>query len=172
MAKADIRKCRYCNCKHLSQDIDTAKEPYKKKGSKFYHEDCWILQEQMNQKDAQTKADIQLIRNLWIERINNTVVLSQLYQVLNEYIARGVSSEYLVFTVEYCIKNKCVLRYPYGLKYYIDNQEIKDAYARTQIAKNRVKQEQFVSVDNDDAPKFTVKNKKMTGFGKILGGDT
>ena len=70
--------------------------------------------------------------------------------------------------MQYIVDNQCKLRYPNGFKYYVDRQEIKDAYKKKNqpIVTNR----QFVAtqVEKDD-PVFSIP-KKASGFGSILGG--
>lgn len=168
--KTDIKKCRYPYCKHENKEIDISVEEYKVSGKMYYHTDCYKAKIEGEWKDKQTKADLQLIKNLWIENISNTVVFSQLYHSLNDLLQRGIESGYLVFVIQYCIKHQMNLRYPQGLKYYVDNKEIKDAYNKK--TRPVIKVSDFTAeenVVNDEVPKFSV-NKKPTGFKSILGG--
>lgn len=184
MSKADIRKCRYANCKHDSRDIDTTKEEYKMVGTMYFHSDCFANKEQDEQaakkrkaaakasqeKTAKERADIQLIRTLWENNISHTVVYGQLYSVLNDLLARGIDSDYLVFVMNYVVNHKMPLRYPPGFRYFVDRTEIKNAYAKKQ--QENIKPETFVVKENDKpdtTPKFAVKHKP-TGFGSILNG--
>lgn len=168
--KTDIKTCRYINCKHPTNKIDITVDSYKVVGTMYYHSDCYNEKQKAEWKDDATKKDLQYIKNRWVECISNTVVYSQLFHILNEYIARGVPSKYLVFVIDYVIEHKMNLRYPNGFKYYVDKQEIKDAYQKQQSMKNGVKkQSDFTVADSSDTPKFTVK-QKPTGFKSILGG--
>lgn len=169
--KTDIKICRYERCKHLDKKIDITKDDYKVNGTMYYHSDCYKFKKKGIWKDEQTKSDLQYIKNQWVLHINRTVVYSQLLQCLNDFIARGVSSEYLVFVLDYVIKNKMNLRHPQGFKYYVDKQEIKDAYQKHLIAKSGAnKKSNFVVTDdNSTAPKFSVAQKPQ-GFKSILGG--
>lgn len=122
----------------------------------------------MAEKYRRTKADIQLIRNLWTEHISKTVVLKQLYKILNDLLDSGLTSDYLVFVMTYVIEKRLNLRYPAGLKYYVDKQEILDAYTRKQLSQQRYDKNSFViSERSDDAPKFSV-TTKTRGFQSIL----
>lgn len=169
LARSKLKKCSYRNCNHSSKTIDTACEEYQLRKGKYYHPDCLISFEKNIDKETIISADIQLIKNMWIADISDTVVIPCLYAELNKLIAdRGISSKYVVFVVDYCIKNKCNLRYPGGLKYYVDRQEIKNAYEKEQ-AKEIVKKAEFIAdiSAEDTSPKFSI-NKKPTGFSSIL----
>ena len=167
--KTDIKTCRYKDCKHSSKEINIAEQKYMAVGRNYFHVDCYAAKEAAESAEAKLKADIQLIKNMWIENISDTVVLSQLYLELNKLIReRGISSDYVIFVLNYCIKNRCNLRYPGGLKYYVDKQEIKDAFAKKE-AQKAISNATF-SIDEfteDNSPKFSV-NKRPSGFSSIL----
>lgn len=169
--KSDIKTCRYVNCNHDNKEIDITKDSYHADGRMYYHSDCYELKKKNDWKDDQTKKDLQYIKNQWSLCISKTVVYSQLFQCLNELLSRGISSDYLVFTFDYIVKNKMNLRYPQGFKYFVDRQEIKDAYQKYQIKKSGVmnKANFVVTDDNSPSPKFSV-NPKPVGFKSILGG--
>jgi len=169
--KTDIKTCRYARCNHPDKLIDITKDNYHVEGRMYYHADCYNLKKKGDWKDEQTKKDLQYIKNQWVLNINQTVVYSQLFHCLNDLIARGVSSEYLVFVLDYVIKNKMNLRHPQGFKYYVDRQEIKDAYQKHLIAKSGAnnKSNFVVTDDSSTAPKFSVAQKPQ-GFKSILGG--
>lgn len=149
-----LKQCRYQFCKHNGQiDIDT--EPFIRKSNTYLHEDCY-----------KAKCDLELIRNLWKLRINQTTSKQELSKVLNKHIENGYSEEYLLFMIQFIINHKLSLKYPGGIKYYIDDTRIKEAYRKSRIPK--VKPEDFkIEKDSDDSPTFTVQQKK-TGFGSIL----
>lgn len=129
--KTDIKTCRYEKCCHADRHIDIASDDYTLVGkTMYYHKDCYQQKKRGEWKDEQTKSDLQYIKNQWVLQINRTVVYSQLFRVLNEFLARGIPSDYLVFVFDYIIANKLKLNYPNGLKYYIDRDEIKKAYWR------------------------------------------
>lgn len=159
-AKSGV-KTRVCQNKHckLGGKIMIETEPFIKEKNGCYHEACY-----------QEKKDMMLLRDMWMKHISPTVVISQLNKVLGELIdLPGVTSGYLIFVMQYIIDNHCKLRYPQGFKYYVDKQDIKDAYAK----KNRplVTSKQFViTQDDDNAPAFTAALKKPVGFSSILGG--
>lgn len=152
------RVCKYMRCKHGGK-IQLEDEKYIVSDSGLYfHEDC-----------HQEKCDMALVRDMWVKHVSPTVVHSQLNKVLYELLdLPTVTSGYLVFVMQYIVDNQCKLRYPNGFKYYVDRQEIKDAYKKKNqpIVTNR----QFVAtqVEKDD-PVFSIP-KKASGFGSILGG--
>lgn len=151
------RVCQNKRCKHGGKILIDS-EPFVKEKNGYYHESCF-----------QEKKDMMLIRDLWMKHVSATVVISQLNKVLSELLdIPGVTSGYLVFVMQYVIDNHCKLRYPMGFKYYVDNQNIRDAY--TKKTKPVVKQAQFVvKQDIDNVPVFSAP-KKPSGFASILGG--
>ena len=166
--KADIKTCRYNYCKHKTKDIDITQDEYVFKGNRYYHKDCYIAKTKGEQKDEKTKNDLQLIKTLWVDNISKTVVYSQLFRILNDLISRGIESDYLVFTLQYCIGHKLNLNYPAGFPYFVDKKEIKEAYAKKKLISSRFNKKTFVAVENEDAaPKFSVK-EKPSGFQSIF----
>lgn len=169
--KTDIKVCRYIDCPHGKQ-IDITKDDYKIVGSTmYYHTDCLKKKRNGDWKDENTKKDLQYIKEGWLKHISKTVIYSQLFQCLNELIARGISSNYLVFVFDYVVSHKLNLRHPKGFKYFVDKDEIKIAYKKQQSQKiSSTKPSDFTgATDSSDAPTFTVK-KKPIGFNSILGG--
>lgn len=165
MAKSDIKTCRYKDCKHTTKEINITTDEYVLNDKFYYHKDCF---DQKN-KEKQVKADIQLIRNLWEENISRTVVYNRLYKVLNDLLARGIASDYLVFTMIYIVKNHMNLRYPEGFRYYVDNAEIKKAYDQKKI-KEVVGNVKFKAIENEqNTTKFSAVNtNRPKGFQSIL----
>lgn len=159
MAKnKETRVCRYPHCKHNDRIIDLNVDKYIKDGGAYLHEDCY-----------KNKSDIQLIKSLWQEHISPTVVNSQLMSILNKLIFdNNISTDYILFVMQYCIDHKCRLQYPPGLRYYVDSPEIKEAYKKK--TQPIIRQSEFtIDEIEDDSPKFNI-NKKPSGFKSILGG--
>ena len=128
MRKTDIKTCRYemCPCK----TIDITKDDYTIVGkSMYYHTECLKKKKAGEWKDEKTKSDLQYIKNQWVLHIDQTVVFSQLFRELNNLLARGISSEYLVFVFDYVVKNKMSLRFPGGFKYFVLRPRQADAIA-------------------------------------------
>jgi hypothetical protein len=169
--KADIKTCRFVGCPH-GKKIDISIDNYviPKKGM-YYHEDCYKKQKEGNWKDKQTRADLQYIKEQWVLRIDRDVIFSQLMRVLNDFIGRGVPSDYLVFAFDYVVQHKMKLNYPYGFKYYIDNKEIKEAYEKSKLPK--IDNSKFVVKSTEFEPPQKVEPSplianKPKGFGSIL----
>lgn len=160
MAKSETRVCRYAHCLHKDKNINLVTDKYAKDGSAYYHEDCY-----------RTRDDIQRIKILWHDHIDNMVVYAQLNKILNNLIfVEHISSDYILFAVKYAIDNKNVkLQHPPGLKYILGKDYIKEAYKKSITPKYT--QSDFVAKQDDSAPKFTFKAKATNGFGSILGGN-
>lgn len=171
--KTDIKSCRYVCCPH-GKKIDISKDNYKLVGkTMYYHDDCLRMKQSGDWKDEKTKADLQYIKNQWVLHINNTVIYSQLFRVLNDFLARGIPSDYLVFVLDYVIEHNMKLNYPKGLEYYIDKQEIKDAYKKSKLG--RIDRLQFtIDLSEYDNPVEVKQSPKIgnspKGFASILQG--
>lgn len=166
--KTGIKTCRYKQCKHATKDIDVTKDEYVSKSNMYYHKDCYKAKVNGDWKDENTKKDLQFIKTLWLENISKTVVYSQLFRTLNDLLARGVESDYLVFALQYCIEHKFNLNHPAGFPYFVDKKEIKEAYAKKKNTSSGYNKNSFIAIETDDAaPKFSF-NKKQNGFQSIL----
>lgn len=167
MAK-NIRTCRYSKCKHSDKKIDISTDDFVADGQKYYHKDCY----ESIQKESRVKSDFQYIKNQWVLHISNTVVYSQLYKVLNGFLERGVSSDYLVFCVDYIISHGMRINYPPGLNYYIDRPEIKKAYMKDKISKMKRSKSSSPVIDYEDPPENVESTQKKRpapkGFESIL----
>ena len=161
-----IKKCRFVNCKHPSRDIHLDTEDYVVQGHCYYHADCFDLKKSGEWKSQKTKEDLQKFRDLWHEKISKTTDYRRLMSILNQYIANGVESEYLLFALQYVIDNGYNLNYPNGFKYYVDRVEIKDAYQK-QLLKRSKKDNSF-QLKEDNSPTFSaqVKTVKFTDIFK------
>lgn len=108
-------KCRYKYCR-FGGEVD--KSQAVKDGNQYYHKECY-----------QEKEDKAKIRQLYVEYIDKNVNYSILNRTINNIVnSKGISSDFLLFTVMYIVSNKMNINTPMGLYYYIDNQRIKDAY--------------------------------------------
>lgn len=159
MANKIIKTCGYANCRH-NRKINTENEEFFKFGNLYFHKECY-----------KEKSDLQLFRTRWVEHISNTVSFSYLNKVLNSLLDRGITSEYMLFTLDYVIINKYNLNYPNGFIYYLDKAQIKAAYKKKKLQElNNQKATTKLEVKpptEDDSPKFTVKPKQR-GFGTIF----
>lgn len=156
MPTVTLKRCKATNCLHDSRDILETDEIMQKQ-SCFYHKDCFKAQQ-----------DIQYIKSLWHDNIDRLVVYKQLIDVLNGFIYREkIDSDYIVFTVEYCINHKLNLHYPYGLKWFLSKKEIKDAYNKSKI--KTIPKGAFIAPKESNEPSFSI-NTNSNGFLNILGG--
>lgn len=94
------------------------------------------------------RQDTQAIFDLWVRHINKTVVRGDLFRMLNDFMARGVSSDYLLFVMQYVVKNHCNLNHIEGFKYYVDKDYIKQAYERRNM--KRVRSSSFYVAEPQD----------------------
>lgn len=167
----NIRICRYRKCNHESRNIDITKDSFINKGDAYYHSDCYeskIEEDAIQRKITNGRV---LFRDLWVKNINDTVVYSQLFKMLNELLNRGIELEYLIFVLKYCISHKLNLNYPAGFPYFVDKKEIKDAYAKKKLLTAGYNDECFHIVENgDDSPKCSSK-KAPYGFQNIIKGE-
>lgn len=152
---ADIKKCKYGKCKH-GFSINTNSDEFVKEGISYFHKDCY-----------QEKQDLQLFRSLWVQEISETVVYSQLNKMLSQLISKGISSDYILFTLQYVIDNKKSLNYPSGFRYYLDYPQVKEAYEKTKVRKVVEKADFTAKETEDAAPKFSIE-RKPKGFQNIL----
>lgn len=114
--KADIRKCRYKFCLHITRDVPVS-EAVKEKTS-YYHADCY-----------QTKEDIKEIIRLFTEHIDHHPIYAQLQKVIQTIVFQHrVPSDYLLFGLRYYIDHRIPLNHPQGLYYVVKSGEVKNAY--------------------------------------------
>ena len=172
--------------------IDIATDEFACIGIRYFHKACYdsyMREEEEKKREAENKellrqqvaeqkrieaekkklvnADISCIMDLWQKHISNTVNFNFLRKILNEYLERGISSDYMVFTMQYVVSHKLPLRYPPGFRYMLDKQEIQDAYQKQQAAK-LLKQQKEIKPRKTNAPQFALNREKSGGFGNIF----
>jgi hypothetical protein len=115
-------KCTYTQCK-LGNKVD--KSMAVKKGTKYYHPECL--------KEAENKN---MIRKLFLDNINETEVVAMLNRTINQIIdTKNISSDFLLYALNYVINNKLPLNHAGGLHYIINNQKIKESYEKEKSQK-------------------------------------
>ena len=146
-------KCAYSRCFCEDKSLDD-KDVIKINKSRF-HAECYAVREDINQ-----------IKLLFHDYVNENVVWSQLNGVINNIIFnKGCTSPYLLFGLKYYIEKKIPLNYPAGLYYVIQNKDVKKEWDRLQIPKqNSI----AVVSDEESNSQFGYKIKKSKGFGDIL----
>jgi len=174
MARSDIKKCPYIHCPFPDHELDITKDAYIKANNRYYHTQCKIEEDKAKQRSKEEKADIALFLDLWNKHISNTVNYGMLRKIINEYLMRGVSSEYLLFVLQYVIANRCTLNYPNGFKYYVDRKEIKSAFEKQQLQKQvkaldeQLKTQSTQPIGSSNAPHFAMQKQQNQGFERIL----
>lgn len=166
MAKT-TRICRCACCPVEGKLINLETDEFAVDGTKYYHKACYEHEQREKEKKDRLNADISCILDLWQKHISNTVNYGYLRKILNEYLERGISSDYMVFTMQYVVNHKLPLRYPPGFRYMLDKQEIQDAYQKQQAAK-LLKQQKEVKPRKTNAPQFALNREKSGGFGTIF----
>lgn len=167
MAK-NTRVCRYVCCPVPDNQIDIDSDEYVAYGRKYYHKTCYEHEKMEQEKRALLNADIACILDLWQKHISNTVNFGYLRKILNEYLERGISSDYMLFTMQYVVSHRLPLRYPPGFRYMLDMQEIKDAYQKQQAKKLLNQQNAAAPPKQTNAPQFALNRKKSGGFETIF----
>lgn len=152
MGKSTTVKCRYSNCLHEDKEIN--KEEAVQSGKMYYHADC-----------LKTKEEIKQIIDLFSTHINPNPVYSQLQSVIKNIVfTKKVSSEFLLFGLQYYIDHKMPLNYPQGLYYVIQRKEVIDAYNKSKA--KTIKKTTEITEDNETA--FIHVPHKNKGFADII----
>lgn len=154
-------KCAFKHCQHESCDIPQDKAV--KVGNRYMHSDC-----------AENSRYIAKTRDLYYEKVSNTVVVKQLVSVINNIvIKKNIDSKYLYFALDFAISNKIQLKSPYGLHYLVDNNRIKGMWNKKKSAEiARQIREETDGKDTEMATKNSFKYyaNSDVGFGGILKG--
>jgi len=118
-------KCNYKMCDNLG----IAQNPVKHNG-RYYCESCL--------KKMQRETELR-------KRIMDTVLIilpqeipSLINKVINQWTALNYSMEYILYTTEYIRLNKYILNHVHGIRYYMNKDEIKNAY-KTAKTKHEMK---------------------------------
>ena len=126
-------KCGYNMCSNLGVAVNPVK--YK---NKYYCKECL---EQIKLKEKIRDKIFELLPKEIVTRVNTAV---------KQWIEKGHSPEYILYTLEYIKLNKCVLNFVHGIQYYLINKEIEEAYisAKTHHELKKIEQEGFeISTD-------------------------
>jgi len=114
---AKTYKCAYKMCDNLGIAVDPVKY-----NNKYYCKTC--LEEMQRNTDLRKK-----IMDTTLEIIPKEIP-SLINKVINQWIELDYSLEYILYTVKYIKLNKCILNHFYGVRYYMNKDEIKNAYDR------------------------------------------
>lgn len=157
-----VYKCAFKHCQHKPCEVPQGEVV--KVGNRYMHKDC-----------AEKSDYIKKTRDLYYEKISNTVVMKQLVSVLNNLvIKKNVDPKFLYFAVDFAVSNKIPIKSPYGLHYLIDNNRIKEMWNKkkdTEIAKQiREEAENTEPTPQIASNSFNYSVDKSAGFGGIFGG--
>jgi hypothetical protein len=127
-------KCEYKYCKSKNTEEELIKIK-----TKNYHQKCY--------QEIQNK---QKICELYYSNICKTVVYSQLVKTVDNIVNfKLIDSNYLLYIVEYIIRNKKIIHSPLGLHYYINDTRIMKEYTQKLLAQ-KIKAMDTVSSGKDN----------------------
>lgn len=157
MAKNKMVRCRYKHCKHDQKEIE--RDQAVKDGGAYYHPDC-----------HQEKELMRSIEQYFINNINSQPIMQQLRTVINRLVyVQGKDPAFILFAMKYAVQNKIQLRYPPGLYYIIDRDDVIEAWRK----RNRGQRKEFDFADVEDyTPTDGYTVQRPTGFGRILNNGT
>lgn len=124
--KKGFRKCYWDHCDQDNM-IDLKKDSYVKdeKNNRCYHEKCW-----------QERNKLQEIVSAFLQKVDKNASIAHLRKEVNRLVyEEKVSSDFVLFIVNYAADHQMGLRYPAGIKFYLNNQEITEAYNRKILPK-------------------------------------
>jgi hypothetical protein len=154
----EIVKCRFKYCNHEHKDLPIEEAVLSGK-STYYHQDCYKQNEEIKQ-----------ILDIFQKQVNPLVVFSQLRNVVdNIAFKKCLGTEYLLFAIKYAVNNGINLKYPAGLNYIVDYQNIKNAYLKEKV-KQQIKNSTQTMQTNSNEVTFTYKPSKVIGFDDIIKG--
>lgn len=161
MAYKYIRACGCKNCLHASKDINLETDEFEQNGNRYWHKDCY-----------EAKENVEKIKAIWEEKIDEFVVWSQLVSKLRKLIfEQKKDSNYILFAIGYAADHPNVykLHNPYGINYILGRKEIQEEYKKSKIKNVKDSDFKLEKPTQNNSPKFTVKQNKQ-GFGGIFGG--
>lgn len=159
MSQEKTYKCGFKHCQH---DSEITSDKAVKVGNRYMHEDC-----------AEINNNITKIRDIYYEKISNTVVVKQLVSVINALIfTKKINSSYLLFAINFALTTNVPIKSPYGLHYLADNQRIKDAWNKkmSQEIVAKMKDEAEHEVAPIEQVKFKYIATENNGFNDIFNG--
>jgi hypothetical protein len=153
----EIVKCTYKYCSHIDKNLPLNEAILVGK-SAYYHQKC-------NKENEEIKEII----NLFKTQIDPYVVFSQLRNVINNIVYdKCLGTEYLLFALNFAIKNKINLKHAMGLHYIVGYENIQNAYKKIKADLIRSNMSNTSNINND--VEFTTKPTVINGFGSVLKG--
>ena len=178
MAKSNNKlvHCRYPKCKFLHETTELNKDDAVCGDGKnsYYHPDCY-----------HTMRTVNYIRDTFVKQVNPMLTgpqIGQLVSIVNNMIfSKGIDANYILFALQFFIKNKPgALKYPGGIAYIVQNRDVEEAWKKAQRiklqAEIREKQkEEMESVNDVGHPTIelpnnaTYKSQNKSRFSSVLG---
>lgn len=150
-------KCNYSRC--FCEDKSLDDEDVVKIKNKRYHSQCYSVSQ-----------DINLIKKLFHDYINENVVWTQLNGVINNIIfEKGCTAGFLLFGLKYYIEHKISLNYPAGLYYVIQNKDVKKEWDRIQANEIKKNINNLLNNELEISPLSDYKIQKTKTIGDIFG---
>ncbi len=172
--KSWVVHCRYPKCNKIHETTLINKDDAIKygKGNSYYHPDCLHIMQTIN-----------LIRDTFIHDVNPLSTRQQigaLVSIINNIVfTKAVDVDFLYFALNYFIKNKPgALKYPGGLHYIIQNEEVKAAWEKAKEWRIRSELKAKMEAESDNTEdiaeldlmgsNFSYKPQKERSFADIL----
>lgn len=154
--KIKMVSCRYQKCfmLHDSKELPQI-EAVKSGDGKYYHPDCF-----------HTSQTVMQIRDTFVKEINPVMTGKQIGELVatvnNMIFTKKIDVDLIKFALDYFIKYKPgALRYPHGLHYIIQNQDVINAWNKTkeQKMRNEIKKEaESIKQSDDNGDEIDIKN--------------
>lgn len=113
--------CAYKHCLHHGQKVKSSESVIV--GNKHYHWDC-----------AATKQEIEEIRNVYYERIDDTASFPILSKVLNDLVFKyELEIDYIRFAVNYYADYKIKIKSPFTLLYLRNNEYMRKKWKKGKL---------------------------------------
>ncbi len=111
----------------------------------WYHKECFEM-----------KKGIEDVANMFLDRIDPNPDFPSLRRIINDLVVKeNYDPKFLMFAIDYCLKNKWNLRYPAGLRYVAKNKEARAAWDSLQkVAIKREVEAQRSLTETEIAPEF------------------
>lgn len=131
-------KCNYKYCDNLGIAINPVKH-----NGKYYCDVCL--------KKMQSEADLRKKIMDGVLEILPQEIPSLINKAVNQWITLDYSMEYILYTIKYIQLNKCILNHVHGVRFYMNKDEIKNAYktAKTQHELKKIEKEGFATSNEE-----------------------
>lgn len=174
VAKPKLVNCRYPKCHLLHASTELSKDEAIFYNNRYYHNNC-----------LHTMLTVMKIKDLFIQRVDPTLTAKQIGMLVstvnNIVFSKHIDVDFVLFAVQWIVDNKPgVLKYPAGIHYIIQDNDVKDAWnkekrrqikASMQEAVNQLGKELNSPIEIDfgtPESKFVYKPQRQKSFADIL----